>query len=113
MGSQHRERRVTRVRALGHGAIGHPLAGLGGVELTSEGAPWGEVGRSSVVQQCRRRWLHQVNAGGPGAASAAGDEVLAESADRGVRHPAGQIVRRTAQRLPRSLLRRPVLRRRR
>jgi hypothetical protein len=43
--------------------------------------------------------LQQVSAGGPGAISAAWAEVLAESADRGVRHPAGENVRRTAQRL--------------
>jgi hypothetical protein len=47
----------------------------------------------------RRRRLHLVNTGGPRAVSAAWQEVLAESADRGVLPPVGETVRASAQRL--------------
>ena len=46
----------------------------------------------------RRRRLHLVSGGGPQAASAAWDEVLAESADRGVVPPVGETVRASADR---------------
>lgn len=47
----------------------------------------------------RRRRLYLVGAGGPDAVSAAWEEVLAESADRGVALPVGETVRATARRL--------------
>lgn len=49
----------------------------------------------------RRRRLHLVGAGGPLAVSAAWEEVLAESADRGVMPPVSETVRATAERLAR------------
>ncbi len=53
-----------------------------------------------TVREARRRWrLHQVGVGGPDAVSAAWEEVLAESADRGVVPPVGETVRVTARRL--------------
>jgi hypothetical protein len=53
-----------------------------------------------TVREARRRWrLHLVGAGGPDAVSAAWEEVLAESADRGVVPPVGETVRATARRL--------------
>jgi transglutaminase-like putative cysteine protease len=52
------------------------------------------------VRECRRRGrLRLVGAGGPRAISAAWDEVLAESVDRGVDPCVGDSVRATAQRL--------------
>jgi transglutaminase-like putative cysteine protease len=54
-----------------------------------------------VRENHRRRRLHLVSAGGPQAASAAWDEVLAESADRGVVPPVGETVRASADRLTR------------
>ncbi|MDQ3761743.1 MAG: DUF4129 domain-containing protein, partial [Actinomycetota bacterium] len=47
----------------------------------------------------RRRRLHLVGVGGPQAVSAAWEEVLAESADRGVVPPVGETVRAVAARL--------------
>jgi transglutaminase-like putative cysteine protease len=53
-----------------------------------------------AVREARRRQrLHLVDAGGPHAVSAAWEEILAESADRGVVPPVGETVRATAQRL--------------
>ena len=52
-----------------------------------------------VREARRRRRLHLVSVGGPHAVSAAWDEVLAESADRGVVPPIGETVRARAQRL--------------
>jgi transglutaminase-like putative cysteine protease len=52
-----------------------------------------------VREHSRRRRLRLVGAGGPQAISAAWDEVLAESADRGVDPLVGESVRATAQRL--------------
>ena len=53
-----------------------------------------------AVREARRRWrLHLVGAGGPDAVSAAWEEVLAESADRGVVPPVGETVRAAARRL--------------
>ncbi len=53
-----------------------------------------------TVREARRRWrLHLVGAGGPDAVSAAWEEVLAESADRGVVPPVGETVRVAARRL--------------
>jgi transglutaminase-like putative cysteine protease len=55
-----------------------------------------------MVRRSRRdRRLQLVRAGGPLAASAAWDEVLADSADRGVTPPAGETVRSTARLLVR------------
>jgi transglutaminase-like putative cysteine protease len=52
------------------------------------------------VREGRRRLrMRLIGAGGPGAAQAAWDEVLAESADRGVVPPVGETVRASAQRL--------------
>ena len=53
----------------------------------------------AVRESRRRRRLHLVSAGGPQAVSAAWEEVLAESADRGVVPPVGETVRATAARL--------------
>ncbi len=53
----------------------------------------------AVRETRRRRRLHLVGAGGPHAVSAAWEEVLAESADRGVVPPVGETVRATARRL--------------
>lgn len=53
----------------------------------------------AVREARRRRRLTLVQIGGPEAASAAWHEVLAESADRGVRPLAGETVRGTARRL--------------
>ncbi|MGH3885853.1 MAG: transglutaminase TgpA family protein [Pseudonocardiaceae bacterium] len=53
----------------------------------------------TVREVRRRRRLHLVGAGGPDAVCAAWEEVLAESADRGVVFPAGETVRATARRL--------------
>jgi hypothetical protein len=53
-----------------------------------------------TVRELRRRWrLHLVGIGGPDAVSAAWEEVLAESADRGVVPPVGETVRVAAGRL--------------
>jgi transglutaminase-like putative cysteine protease len=52
-----------------------------------------------VREGWRRRRLHLVAAGGPRAISAAWEEVLAESADRGMEPCAGESVRATAERL--------------
>ncbi|MDQ4093493.1 MAG: transglutaminaseTgpA domain-containing protein [Actinomycetota bacterium] len=53
-----------------------------------------------TVREARRRWrLHLVGTGGPDAVSAAWEEVLAESADRGVVPPVGETVRVAARRL--------------
>lgn len=53
-----------------------------------------------TAREARRRWrLHLVGVGGPEAVSAAWQEVLAESADRGVVPPVGDTVRVAAQRL--------------
>ncbi|MFN2479811.1 MAG: transglutaminaseTgpA domain-containing protein [Pseudonocardiaceae bacterium] len=54
---------------------------------------------SGVRELRRRRRLRLVDAGGPQAISAAWDEVLAESVDRGVDPCVGESVRATAQRL--------------
>ncbi|MGH3671604.1 MAG: transglutaminaseTgpA domain-containing protein [Pseudonocardiaceae bacterium] len=54
-----------------------------------------------VRESRRRRRLHLVSAGGPQAVSAAWEEVLAESADRGVVPPVGETVRASADRLSR------------
>ncbi len=53
----------------------------------------------AVREARRQRRLHLVGAGGPQAVSAAWEEVLAESADRGVIPPTGETVRATARRL--------------
>ncbi|HVE95731.1 MAG TPA: transglutaminase-like domain-containing protein, partial [Pseudonocardiaceae bacterium] len=53
----------------------------------------------AVREARRRRRLHLVDGGGPQAVSAAWEEVLAESADRGVVPPVGETVRARAQRL--------------
>jgi transglutaminase-like putative cysteine protease len=55
----------------------------------------------AVREARRRRRLYLVDGGGPQAVSAAWEEVLAESADRGVVHPVGETVRARAQRLAR------------
>jgi transglutaminase-like putative cysteine protease len=53
-----------------------------------------------AVREARRRWrLHLVGVGGPDAVSAAWEEVLAESADRGVVPAASETVRAVARRL--------------
>jgi transglutaminase-like putative cysteine protease len=53
-----------------------------------------------AVREARRRWrLHLVGVGGPDAVSAAWEEVLAESADRGVVPPVSETVRAVARRL--------------
>ena len=53
-----------------------------------------------TLRELRRRWrLHLVGIGGPDAVSAAWEEVLAESADRGVVPPVGETVRVAAGRL--------------
>jgi transglutaminase-like putative cysteine protease len=57
----------------------------------------------AVRESRRRRRLRLVSAGGPYAVSAAWEEVLAESADRGVVFPAGQTVRAKAMQLAREL----------
>ncbi len=54
---------------------------------------------SGVRELRRRRRLRLLDAGGPQAISAAWDEVLAESVDRGVDPGVGESVRATAQRL--------------
>lgn len=54
-----------------------------------------------VRESRRRRRLHLVSAGGPQGISAAWEEVLAESADRGVVPPVGETVRASADRLTR------------
>lgn len=54
---------------------------------------------SGIRELRRRRRLRLVDAGGPQAISAAWDEVLAESVDRGVDPCGGESVRATAQRL--------------
>jgi transglutaminase-like putative cysteine protease len=53
----------------------------------------------SVRIRHRRRRMRLISAGGPRAIQAAWDEVLAESADRGVVPPVGETVRASAQRL--------------
>ncbi|MGH3751259.1 MAG: transglutaminaseTgpA domain-containing protein [Pseudonocardiaceae bacterium] len=53
----------------------------------------------AVREARRRRRLYLVGGGGPQAVSAGWEEVMAESADRGVVPPAGETVRATAQRL--------------
>jgi transglutaminase-like putative cysteine protease len=55
----------------------------------------------AVRRARRRRRLQLVGSGGPQAASAAWEELLAESADRGVTPLAGETVRSTARRLVR------------
>jgi hypothetical protein len=52
-----------------------------------------------VREHRRRRRLRLVGAGGPQAISAAWDEVLAESVDRGIDPCVGESVRATAQRI--------------
>ncbi|MDT7595889.1 MAG: hypothetical protein QOJ06_1435 [Pseudonocardiales bacterium] len=57
------------------------------------------IAPSGVRELRRRRRLRLLDAGGPEAISAAWDEVLAESMDRGVDPGAGESVRATAQRM--------------
>jgi transglutaminase-like putative cysteine protease len=73
--------------------IGQGVAGLLLAGLLAGITPLG------VREHRRRRRLRLVDAGGPQAISAAWDEVLAESVDRGVDPCAGESVRATAQRL--------------
>ncbi|HEY6422541.1 MAG TPA: DUF4129 domain-containing protein [Pseudonocardiaceae bacterium] len=54
-----------------------------------------------VREARRRRRLHLVGTGGPEAASAGWEELLAESEDRGLVSPAGETVRAAALRLGR------------
>jgi transglutaminase-like putative cysteine protease len=72
------------------GMIGIGLLGLG---VLAGLTPLG------VREFLRRRRRHLVRGGGPRAVSAAWQEVLAESADRGVLPPVGETVRASAQRL--------------
>jgi transglutaminase-like putative cysteine protease len=73
--------------------IGEGVTGLLVVGLLAGITPLG------VREYRRRRRLRLVDAGGPQAISAAWDEVLAESVDRGVDPCVGESVRATAQRL--------------
>lgn len=73
--------------------IGQGVTGLLLVGLLAGITPLG------VREHRRRRRLRLVDTGGPLAISAAWDEVLAESADRGVDPGLGESVRATAQRL--------------
>jgi transglutaminase-like putative cysteine protease len=83
-GSSNGHGSITGLLALGLLAVLGLLAGI---------TPLG------VREHGRRRRLRLVGAGGPQAISAAWDEVLAESADRGVDPLVGESVRATAQRL--------------
>jgi transglutaminase-like putative cysteine protease len=73
--------------------IGLSITGLLGLSVLAGLTPLG------LREGRRRRRLHLVGAGGPQAVSAAWEEVLAESADRGVVPPVGETVRAIAQRL--------------
>jgi transglutaminase-like putative cysteine protease len=73
--------------------IGMGVIGLLVVGLLAGITPLG------VREGWRRRRLHLIAAGGPRAVSAAWEEVLAESADRGMEPCAGESVRATAERL--------------
>lgn len=78
---------------LGAGMIMMIVTGLLGLCALAGLTPLG-------VREFHRRWrLHLVNGGGPRAVSAAWQEVLAESADRGVLPPVGETVRASAERL--------------
>jgi transglutaminase-like putative cysteine protease len=79
-------------------AGGSPPMGLTIVGLTALAALVG-LTPLTVRQLRRRRRLHLVGIGGPDAVSAAWEEVLAESADRGVVIPMSETVRATARRL--------------
>ncbi|HET9256599.1 MAG TPA: DUF3488 and transglutaminase-like domain-containing protein [Pseudonocardiaceae bacterium] len=80
-------------------ATGHSA----GLELTAAGflgfAVLAGITPMGVRGSRRRRRMRLVYAGGPRAVSAAWEEVLAESADRGVVPPDGETVRASAQRL--------------
>jgi transglutaminase-like putative cysteine protease len=76
--------------------IGLIVTGLLGLGVLAGFTPMG------VREARRRRRLHLVGVGGPQAISAAWEEVLAESADRGVVPPVGETVRARAQRLVRA-----------
>lgn len=87
-----------------HPGVGDPGLGVGtriGLNLTGLLGLGVLVGLTplGVREGRRRRRLHLVGAGGPQAVSAAWEEVLAESADRGVVPPVGETVRATARRL--------------
>ena len=73
--------------------IGLSVTGLLGLGVLAGLTPLG------VREGRRRRRLHLVGAGGPQAVSAAWEEVLAESADRGVVPLVGETVRAIAQQL--------------
>ncbi|MGH3821339.1 MAG: hypothetical protein ACRDRA_00605, partial [Pseudonocardiaceae bacterium] len=73
--------------------IGLTVTGLLGLGVLAGLTPMG------VREARRRRRSHLVDLGGPQAVSAAWEEVLAESADRGVVPPVGETVRARAQRL--------------
>ncbi|MGH3763980.1 MAG: transglutaminase TgpA family protein [Pseudonocardiaceae bacterium] len=75
--------------------IGLTVTALLGLSALAGLAPLG----LREIQRRRRRYL--VSTGGPRAVSAAWEEVLAESADRGVVPPVGETVRASAQRLVR------------
>jgi transglutaminase-like putative cysteine protease len=78
---------------LGTGMIGLTVTGLLGLGALAGLTPLG------IREIRRRRRLHLVSTGAPRAASAAWEEVLAESADRGLVPPVGETVRTSAQRL--------------
>jgi transglutaminase-like putative cysteine protease len=75
--------------------IGLTVTGLLGIGMLVAFLPMG------IREAHRRRRLHLVSAGGRQAVSAAWEEVLAESTDRGVVSPVGETVRVRAQRLVR------------
>ncbi|MGH3688120.1 MAG: transglutaminaseTgpA domain-containing protein [Pseudonocardiaceae bacterium] len=87
--------RNTDINSGGDTWIGLPLIGVLVLGVLAGFTPLG------VREIRRRRRLHLIGAGGPQAVSAAWEEVLAESADRGVVPPTGETVRATAQRLAR------------
>jgi len=86
----------------GRGSGGGPgvLPGLGAVVLTMFGAV-AALSPAGLRMLRRRQRLQRAAAGGPRAAGAAWEEVLAESRDRGVEMPTTESVRATARRIAR------------